>query len=190
MAVIPGSEYKEFELMGNHMLGLATRGRGAQEVPVWRGRSDPGAATPPHYHDHEEVIVILSGSGKVKIQGNQVLASSGDVVIVPSHTHHELAADDQGRGSMRSLFFRPEPKHIFRMERNSSSHGPRNLSDYVDAKQYRSRAEDSRIKERRFTPPGNNWTQTPPKTIYYGTGTNQHLQDFCRSLDLAIRVRV
>ena len=98
MAVIRGSEYKEFELMGNHMLGLATRGRGAQEVPVWRGRSDPGAATPPHYHDHEEVLVILSGSGKVKIQGDQVLVSSGDVVIVPPRTHHELAADEQGEG--------------------------------------------------------------------------------------------
>ena len=98
MAVIRWSEYKEFELMGNHMLGLATRGRGAQEVAVWRGRTDPGAATPPHYHDHEEVLVILSGSGKVKIQGDQVLVSGGDVVIVPPRTHHELAADEQGEG--------------------------------------------------------------------------------------------
>src|SRR6516164_10532785 len=98
MAVIRGSEYKEFELMGNHMRGLATRGRGAQEVAVWRGRTDPGAATPPHKHDHEEVLVILSGSGKVKIQGDQVLVSSGDVVIVPPRTHHELAADEQGEG--------------------------------------------------------------------------------------------
>jgi quercetin dioxygenase-like cupin family protein len=98
MAMIRGSEYTEFELMGNHMLGLATRGRGAQEVVVWRGRTDPGAATPPHYHDHEEVIVILSGSGKVKIKGDQVLVSSGDVVIVPPRTHHELVADEQGEG--------------------------------------------------------------------------------------------
>jgi quercetin dioxygenase-like cupin family protein len=67
MAVVRGSEYKEFELMGNHMLGLATRGRGALEVAVWRSRTDPGATTPPHYYDHEEVIVILSGSGKAKI---------------------------------------------------------------------------------------------------------------------------
>src|SRR5215471_2564810 len=98
MAVIHGSEYKEFELMGNHMLGLATRGRGAQEVAVWRGRTEPGATTPPHYHDHEEVIVILSGSGISKIQGDQVLVSSGDVVIVPPHARHVLAADERGEG--------------------------------------------------------------------------------------------
>ena len=67
-------------------------------MALWRGRTDPGAATPPHYHDHEEVIVILSGSGKVKIQGDQVVVSSVDVVIVPPHTHHKLAADEQGQG--------------------------------------------------------------------------------------------
>ncbi len=98
MAVIRGSEYKEFELMGNHMLGLATRSRGAKEVAVWRGRTDPGATTPPHYHDHEEVLIVLTGSGKVKIQGDEVTVSSGDVAIVPPSMRHELAADEQGEG--------------------------------------------------------------------------------------------
>ena len=42
--------------------------------------------------------MYLSGSGKVKIQRDQVLVSTGDVVIVPPHTHHELAADEQGVG--------------------------------------------------------------------------------------------
>jgi len=98
MSVIRGSEYKEFELMGNHMLGLATMSRGAKEVAVWRGKTDPGASTPPHYHDHEEVIVILSGSGKVKVEGAEVAVSSRDVVIVPPLTHHELSADKQSEG--------------------------------------------------------------------------------------------
>ena len=42
-----------------HMPLLGTRRRGAQEPPARRGRTDPGVATPPHYHDHEEVFVIL-----------------------------------------------------------------------------------------------------------------------------------
>ncbi len=98
MAVIRGSEYQEFDLMGNHMLGLATLSRGAKEVAVWRGRTEPGASTPPHYHDHEEVIVILSGSGKLTIEGDQVAVSSRDVAIVPPLVRHELAADEQGEG--------------------------------------------------------------------------------------------
>ncbi len=98
MAVIRGSEYKAFELMGNHMLGLATLSRGAKEVAVWRGWTEPGAGTPPHYHDHEEVIVILSGSGKVKMEGQEVAVSSRDVAIVPPLMHHELVADEQGEG--------------------------------------------------------------------------------------------
>src|SRR5438552_18469557 len=32
------------------------------------------------------------------------------------------------RASMRLLFFRPEPKHIFRMGKSSSSHGPPSLN--------------------------------------------------------------
>jgi len=98
MAVIRSSEYTEFELMGNHMLGLATLSRGAKEVAVWRGRTEPGAKTPLHYHDHEEVIVILSGSGKVKVEEDEVAVSSGDVAIVPPHVRHELSADEGGEG--------------------------------------------------------------------------------------------
>jgi quercetin dioxygenase-like cupin family protein len=96
--VIRGSQYKEFELMGNHMLGLATLMRGANEVAVWRGRTEPGATTPRHYHDHEEVIVILSGTGKVRIEADEVSISSGDVAILPPLRHHELAADERGEG--------------------------------------------------------------------------------------------
>src|SRR5215831_3815101 len=37
-----------------------------------------------------------------------------------------------GKGSMRSPFFQPEPKHIFRMERNSRSPGPFDLNIKAD----------------------------------------------------------
>jgi hypothetical protein len=44
MAVIRGSEYKEFELMGNHMLGLATRGAGGGAL-AWQDGPWCGDAT-------------------------------------------------------------------------------------------------------------------------------------------------
>jgi quercetin dioxygenase-like cupin family protein len=72
------------------MRGLATPRRGAAEVAVWRGVTDPGASTPPHTHDHEEVLVVLSGSGSASMEGERVELAPGDVVIVPARKLHQL----------------------------------------------------------------------------------------------------
>jgi mannose-6-phosphate isomerase-like protein (cupin superfamily) len=90
MGVVRAADISEFELMGNHMRGLATPSRGAAEVAVWRGVTEAGASTPPHTHDHEEVIVVLAGSGSASMDGDQVDISPGDVVIVPARTLHQL----------------------------------------------------------------------------------------------------
>jgi quercetin dioxygenase-like cupin family protein len=97
MGVVRAAEISEFELMGNHMRGLATPSRGAAEVSVWRGLTEPGASTPPHTHDHEEVVVILAGSGSASIGSERVEVAPGDVVIVPANTLHQLFGPADGQ---------------------------------------------------------------------------------------------
>jgi len=92
MSLIHTEEIPEFELMGNHMRGLATASRGAREVAVWRGLTDPGAGTPPHFHDREEVIVVLSGSGRATVDGEELPLAAGDVLIAPANVVHQLVA--------------------------------------------------------------------------------------------------
>ena len=92
MAVIRAADVESFELMGNHMRGLATPTRGAAEVAVWRGSMEPGAATPPHTHDREEVVVVLAGAGSASMNGERVDVAPGDVLIVPPNTLHQLFA--------------------------------------------------------------------------------------------------
>ncbi len=84
-----------FELHGNHMIGLATPSRGAHAVEVWRGRMDAGAATPPHTHDHEEVVVFLRGNGRAVVDGRQVRYQSGDTVILPGGKVHQIFAESE-----------------------------------------------------------------------------------------------
>jgi quercetin dioxygenase-like cupin family protein len=96
MGVVRAAEISEFELMGNHMRGLATPSRGAAEVAVWRGVTEPGASTPPHTHDHEEVLVVLAGSGRVTMDGEEVEVWAGDVVIVPAGKLHRLFGPADG----------------------------------------------------------------------------------------------
>jgi quercetin dioxygenase-like cupin family protein len=96
MGVVRAADIPEFELMGNHMRGLATPSRGAAEVAVWRGITEPGATTPPHTHDHEEVLVVLAGSGSASMDGEQVEVSPGDVLIVPPNKVHQLLGPADG----------------------------------------------------------------------------------------------
>lgn len=96
MGVVREADIPEFELMGNHMRGLATPSRGAAEVAVWRGITEPGATTPPHTHDHEEVLVVLAGSGSASMDGEQVDVSPGDVLIVPPNKLHQLFGPADG----------------------------------------------------------------------------------------------
>ena len=81
------------ELHGNHMIGVATPSRGARSVEVWRGRMDAGAATPPHRHDHEEVVVILSGSGRATVDGQEIRYQPGDTIILPGAKVHQIFAE-------------------------------------------------------------------------------------------------
>ncbi len=96
MGVVRAADVPEFELMGNHMRGLATPSRGAAEVAVRRGVTEPGATTPPHTHDHEEVLVVHAGSGSASMDGEQVEVSPGDVPIVPPNKLHQLLGPAEG----------------------------------------------------------------------------------------------
>jgi len=82
-----------FERFGNFMQGLATPSRGASEVMVWRTRVTPGAGPPVHRHDHEEVVVIVSGTGTFAESDGVVHAfGPGDVLFAPAGEVHELRA--------------------------------------------------------------------------------------------------
>jgi len=91
-----GTDLKKFEIMGNHMTGLATASRGATEIAVWRGITDPGAGTPPHTHDHEEVLVVLAGSATLTIDGQELSLGPGDTAIAPARVRHRFVNTGSG----------------------------------------------------------------------------------------------
>ncbi|MBA3841894.1 MAG: cupin domain-containing protein [Actinobacteria bacterium] len=95
MPITRDAELEPFERMGNKMQGLATPSRGASEVMVWRTRVAPGGGPPVHKHDHEEVVVILSGTGRViEEDGNEFAFGPGDTIYAPPGFVHELLADE------------------------------------------------------------------------------------------------
>jgi quercetin dioxygenase-like cupin family protein len=95
MAIFRFAEEARFSLQGNHVAGLATRTRRAEEVEVWRARMDAGAATPPHRHDAEEVVVLLSGRGRARVEDDEVTFEAGDTLILPAGKVHQIFSDTE-----------------------------------------------------------------------------------------------
>jgi quercetin dioxygenase-like cupin family protein len=93
MAIFHRDQEQEFFLEGNHMAGLATPTRHAEDVEVWRARMDAGAATPPHQHDYEEVVVVLSGRGRARIGDEEVRFAAGDTLILPAGKVHQIFSE-------------------------------------------------------------------------------------------------
>jgi ketosteroid isomerase-like protein len=50
----------------------------------------PGGATPPHYHECEEVIVVLRGSGQFLIAGHTIDFGSGTTLVAEPKVVHQL----------------------------------------------------------------------------------------------------
>ena len=92
MPHVRATDAPEFVAHGTHHKGLATPQQGSTEVTVVREVLEPGAADPPHQHDREEVVVVVSGEAATATIGDEDHAlAPRDAVIIPPHTTHQLA---------------------------------------------------------------------------------------------------
>jgi mannose-6-phosphate isomerase-like protein (cupin superfamily) len=95
--------------------GTATGGRqfvlgatpevGCASVTQFIGLIPPGRA-PDHYHEYDEVIYVLEGSGRLFIGGEEAELGAGSCIHLPRRLMHCLA--NEGEGELRVLgVFRP-----------------------------------------------------------------------------------
>jgi quercetin dioxygenase-like cupin family protein len=63
---------------------------GLRELSVWRQSLQPGAATPPHSHDCDEIVLCLSGNGEVHIDGQAHRFGADSTVVLPRGSLHQL----------------------------------------------------------------------------------------------------
>src|SRR4051794_10114359 len=91
MPVVTYQHAPRFELPGTHVVGLASPSRGASETCAWRLTLAPGAGSPEHTLDREEVFVALSGSARATLDGTAHDVNPGDGLIVPAGTAFTIA---------------------------------------------------------------------------------------------------
>lgn len=63
---------------------------GLQQLSLWRQTLAPGAATPPHRHDCEEIVLCLAGWGELHMAGRVQRFGAEQTVVLPRDCEHQL----------------------------------------------------------------------------------------------------
>jgi quercetin dioxygenase-like cupin family protein len=91
--VLHESEAEELELPGRHFRWLVAEGRiPSEDCSACVIRVAPGdKVRPAHSHPHsEEVIYVMSGSGRVLVEGEVASVRAGSTVLFPRGAVHML----------------------------------------------------------------------------------------------------
>ncbi|GAA0395416.1 cupin [Acrocarpospora corrugata] len=91
MSTVTRADAPVFERDGTTIHSLAVPSRGSKELAVWSLEFAPGARSPEHSVDREEVFVVQAGRLLVTIDGVEHAAGPGDALIVPVDTMFWLA---------------------------------------------------------------------------------------------------
>lgn len=63
---------------------------GLRQLSLWRQSLAPGAATPPHSHDCDEVVLCLGGWGEVHVGRRRERFGSNHTVVLPRDELHQI----------------------------------------------------------------------------------------------------
>ena len=68
----------------------AGRDEGLAQISIWRQSLAPAAATPPHRHDCDEVVLCQSGFGELHVEGEAYRFGAGSTLILPRGRDHQI----------------------------------------------------------------------------------------------------
>lgn len=63
---------------------------GLSQLSLWRQSLAAGAATPPHGHDCDEVVLCLSGEGELHLDGAVARFGPGSTLLLPRGGTHQI----------------------------------------------------------------------------------------------------
>ncbi len=90
MTVIAQKQPEPTPIPGIHHTTWAGADDGLTQLSLWRQTLAPGAATPPHRHDCEEVVLCQGGQGEVHIGGQVHRFGADTTVVLPGQVVHQI----------------------------------------------------------------------------------------------------
>lgn len=90
MNVIDNASIAPAALPGLSHRTLAGGANGLRSLSVWSQTIDPGAATPPHRHDCEEVVIVSAGCGELHLNGRVQHFGPNSTIVLPANIEHQI----------------------------------------------------------------------------------------------------
>ncbi len=91
-------EAQQVEEAGAHGVRIRTVIGDTEGAPNFHMRVltfDKDGKSPDHSHSWEHEVFVLSGSGRVTVDGKRADLKPGDVVYVPPNAHHNFEAKEK-----------------------------------------------------------------------------------------------
>lgn len=63
---------------------------GLTQISIWRNSIAPGAATPPHRHDCDEVVLCQGGAGELHVDGQVHKFDADSTLVLPRGSTHQI----------------------------------------------------------------------------------------------------
>ena len=90
MPVVHNETVEKFSLPGLEHQTLAGPEHGMQTLEMWMQTIKPGRGTPVHRHDCEEAIVVLRGSGRLTVGGEDTDFGPNSTLQIPRDVIHQI----------------------------------------------------------------------------------------------------
>ena len=85
MDLVPDTDVEAVEAVAGVFL---TQGATGAKTSIQRFEFDPGESVPKHDHPHEQIGVITEGTLTFIIDGEELVAESGDTYVIPGDEPH------------------------------------------------------------------------------------------------------
>ena len=90
MPVVHNAAVEKFALPGLDHQTLAGPEHGMQTLEMWLQTIKPDSGTPVHRHDCEEAIVVLRGSGRLTVEGEDTDFGPNSTLQIPRDAIHQI----------------------------------------------------------------------------------------------------
>lgn len=90
MTVVAQTRPAATELPGIAHTTWAGAAEGLSQLSLWRQSMAPGAGTPPHSHDCDEVVICLGGEGEVHVGGQVQRFGPDAMLVLPRGVEHQF----------------------------------------------------------------------------------------------------
>ena len=88
---------------------LSGPGLGAGETAIWQQWIDPDGFIPLHYHEVEEVLLIMSGTVELTLDDQVSTVTAPATVVVPARKIHALRPRGESQVQLLAVFPVAEP---------------------------------------------------------------------------------